>query len=315
MPLTPLSSRATRLQMKAVPCITWHGGNGFRMAERAPALEARIEGLAFPECPRWYGGRLWFSDMHAGRVGMYEPDGGVRPIVDVPGHAGGLGWLPDGRLLVVSMKDRQILRLDPGGLVLHADLGGFAEGNANDMVVDAFGRAYVGNFGFDLDAREDEKPSNVLLIEPNGTVHVVAEGLRFPNGMVISPDGQRLVVAESYGQRLLAFDIEPDGWLSAARVFANIAPNVPDGICGDEAGGIWVADPVYKQVFRVIEGGEVTHAYETGDLGAYACVLGGALRRILYVCLAATSDPAKTVEQRAGQIGAIPVDISGAGTP
>jgi len=258
---------------------------------------------------------LWFSDMHAGRVVLFDGDGSVRTIAEVPGDPGGLGWLPDGRLLVVSMRNRQVLRLDPEGLVLHADLGDHAEGKANDMVVDAFGRAYVGNFGFDLDRREEEKPTNVLLVEPNGTVHVVAEGLRFPNGMAISPDGERLIVAESYGQRLLTFDIEPDGWLSGGRVFADLTPNVPDGICIDEAGAAWVADPVYKQVFRVLDGGEVTHAYETGGLGAYACVLGGALRRVLYVCLAATSDPAKTVEQRAGQVGAIPVDVSGAGTP
>jgi sugar lactone lactonase YvrE len=183
------------------------------------------------------------------------------------------------------------------------------------MVVDVWGRAYVSNLGFDLDHGEDEKPTNVLLVEPSGAVHVVAEGLRFPNGMALLADGQTLIVAESFGQRLLAFDVEPDGWLSGGRVFADLKPNVPDGISADEAGAIWVADPVYRQVFRVLEGGEITHAYEAGDLGAYACVLGGALRRILYVCLAATSDPAQTAQQRAGRISALPVDVSGAGTP
>jgi sugar lactone lactonase YvrE len=285
------------------------------MSEGARVLEPRLEGLVFPECPRWYGGRLWFSDMHAGAVQMLDGDGQVQTVVEVPGGPGGLGFLPDARMLVVSMADRKVLRLDPGGLVVHADLAGFAEGKANDMVVDAFGRAYVGNYGFDLDGGGDEKATNVLLVEPSGTVHVVAEGLRFPNGMALLADGQTLVVAESYGQRLLAFDVEPDGWLSGGRVFADLKPNVPDGICADEAGAIWVADPVYRQVFRVLDGGEITHAYEAGDLGAFACVLGGALRRILYVCLALTSDPAKTVQQRAGRVSAIPVDVSGAGIP
>src|SRR5215510_7279316 len=166
------------------------------MVERAPVLESRIDGLAFPECPRWHGGQLWFSDMHGGRVARFESDGRVETVVEVAGGPGGLGWLPDGRLLVVSMDERKVLRLEADGLVMHADLRPYAGGKANDMVVDPFGRAYVGNFGFE--EGEEERPTNVLLVEPNGNVHVVAEGLRFPNGMGITPDGGTLIVAESF---------------------------------------------------------------------------------------------------------------------
>jgi sugar lactone lactonase YvrE len=283
------------------------------MAERT--LEGRIDGLVFPDAPRWHGGRLWYSDPHAGHVARADGEGRVEVVTDVPGGPGGLGWLPDDRLLVVSTAERQLLRLDPGGLVLHADLGGTAKGDANDLVVDRYGRAYVSNIGFDQQAGEDPQPTSLLLVELDGTVHVVAEQLNLPNAMVITSDGTTLIVAESYSKRLLAFDIEPDGWLSAPRTWADLQPNVPDGICADEGGGVWVADPVYRQVFRVVEGGMITHGYETGDLAPYACTLGGALRTILYVCLAATSDPAITAQVRSGRIAAVPVDSPGDGFP
>lgn len=278
-------------------------------------LAVRLEGLAFPECPRWHEGHLWVSDMHGGWVIRFDPIGQAEAIVEVPGGPGGLGWLPDGRLLVVSMRGRKIYRLDADGLHVHADLAGYGEGNANDMVVDSLGRAYVGNFGFDADHGEDEKPTTILLVEPKGAVHAVAEDLHFPNGMVITPDGSTLIVAESYSQRLTAFDIEPDGWLSGPRVWADLKPNVPDGICLDAEGGVWVADPVYHQVFRVTEGGNVTHGYETNDRGAFACMLGGNDRRELFVCTARTSDPERTVEEHLGHIESITVEIPGAGLP
>jgi sugar lactone lactonase YvrE len=283
------------------------------MAERV--LEARVEGLAFPDAPRWFGGQLWFSDAHGGTVLRADGDGRFEVVVEVPGGPGGLGFLPDGRLLVVATRDRQILRLDPDGLVLHADLGDRAVGDANDLVVDAYGRAYVGCLGFDAAGEASPSPTSLLLVEADGTVHEVATGLELPNGMHLSPDGSTLIVAESFGKRLLAFDVAADGWLSGARVWADLQPNVPDGICADDHGGVWVADPVYRQVFRVEEGGMVTHCHEAGDLAPYGCVLGGALRRVLYVCLAATSDPSETVERRAGRIAALPVEFSGAGTP
>lgn len=283
--------------------------------ERSEDFEVRLQGLAFPECPRWHDGRLWFSDMHAGSVHRLDAEGNVEHVVDVPGGPGGIGWLPDGRLLVVSMRDRKILRLDPDGLQVHADLASYGEGNANDMVVDSLGRAYVGNYGFDADAGEDEKPTSLLLVEPKGRVHVVAEALHFPNGMVISDDGRTLIVAESYAQRLTAFDIEADGWLTNARVWADLRPNVPDGICLDAEGAVWIADPVFHQVFRVVEGGNVTDAYALGDRGAFACMLGGGERTVLYVCTAHSSDPAQTITEKGGCIEAHPTSVPGAGLP
>jgi sugar lactone lactonase YvrE len=248
-------------------------------------------------------------------VAKADAEGRVEVVAEVPGGPGGLGWLPDDRLLVVSMRDRKVLRLDPGGLVVHADLGPFAKGDANEMVVDQYGRAYVSNIGFDQQAGEEPQPTNLLLVEADGTVHVVAEQLQVPNGMVITADGSTLIVAESFGMRLLAFDIAADGWLSDGRVWVDLAPNVPDGICADESGAIWVADPVYRQVFRVADSGMVTDVHETGDRAPYACMLGGALRTILYVCLASTSDPVRALESRTGRISAVPVDTAGAGLP
>jgi sugar lactone lactonase YvrE len=279
-----------------------------------------VEGLAFAEGPRWHDGRLWFSDMHDHRVVALNPDGTLTTIVEVPNQPSGLGWLPDGRLLVVSMTDRRLLRLDDDGRLVHAaDLGELATWHCNDMVVRADGLAYVGNFGFDLYGRgqADHRTADLLAVKPDGSVRVAADGLEFPNGTVITPDGSTLIVGESFAGRLTAFDVAPDGSLSGRRVWAQLVDAVPDGICLDAEGAIWVASPLGHQVLRVAEGGDVLDRVATGEQHAYACMLGGEDRRTLFVCTARSSDPDKCRAQRAGRIEAadVDVDVAGAGWP
>ncbi len=273
-----------------------------------------IDGLRFPEGPRWHEDRFWFSDMHDGKVIATSMGGVAETIVEVAAEPSGLGWLPDGRLLVVSMRDKRLLRLDPDGLAEVADLSSYATSHCNDMVVDAKGRAYVGNFGFDLYA--DEKPisADMVLVHPDGRVEIAARDLRFPNGTVITPDGKTLIVGESFGARLTAFDIAEDGTLSGRRVWAELEDYVPDGICLDEEGAIWVASPMGKGgVVRVREGGEVTGRIAV-EHDAFACMLGGPDRKTLFLCTSASSDPAKT-DARLGRIEMVEVSVPGAGLP
>ncbi len=273
-----------------------------------------LDGLAFAEGPRWRGDRLWFSDMHDHGVLSVTPEGRTQRHYEVPQRPSGLGWMPDGRLLVVSMVDRRLLIEREGVLEEHADLSELARFHCNDMVVDAQGGAYVGNFGFDLDAEESPCETELLRVEPDGRARVVAEGLRFPNGAVISPDGRTLVVGESFGACLTAFDIEPDGDLGGRRTWAALEGAVPDGICLDAEGCIWVASPVSKEVLRVREGGEVVERLATGDM-AIACMLGGPRRRTLYVLVSETTHPDEAVAKRSARILATEVEVAGAGLP
>ena len=178
------------------------------------AMNTLVEGLCFGEGPRWHDGRLWLSDMHAHQVINVDGQGNVDVVVEVPNRPSGLGWLPDGDLLIVSMRDRQVLRYDGAGLHTHSDLSQLASFDCNDMVVDGNGRAYVGNFGFDLHAGEAPKAAELICVEPDGSARIVADELLFPNGTVITPDGQTLIVGESWGGRLTAFDIDAAGNLS-----------------------------------------------------------------------------------------------------
>jgi sugar lactone lactonase YvrE len=273
-------------------------------------LHVLLDDLVFPECPRWHDGRLWFSDMYDQRVLAVTEDGNAELIVEVPNQPAGLGWLPDGTMLIVSMKDRRLMRLDRDGLSEVADLTTLAPFHCNDMVVDERGRAYVGNFGFDLDAGAEPTGTTLVCVEPDGEAWVVVEQLLFPNGCVVTPDGHTLVVAESFGQRLSAFDIDADdGSLSNPRIWADIRPNVPDGICIDAEGAVWIADPVNRGVLRVVEGKGAVDWVSTGERRAYACALGGADGHTLFVCTADSSNPPKAIERRAGRIEATTVDV------
>jgi sugar lactone lactonase YvrE len=278
------------------------------------ALRVLLEGLRFPEGPRWFQDRLWLSDMHAGLVLAVDLDGRAETIVKVPHEPSGLGWDPEGRLLVVSMQDRRLLRLEPAGLVEVADLSRFASWHCNDMVVDGRGRAYVGNFGFDLHGRAQPVAANLVLVQPDGRAEVAAADLRFPNGTVITPDGGTLIVAESFAARLTAFDVAADGRLANRRVWAGLEGGaVPDGICLDAEGAVWVASPTTREVLRVREGGAVAERIAC-DRAAIACMLGGPERRTLFVCTAKALDPAET-GAREGRIERVEVDVPGAGWP
>jgi sugar lactone lactonase YvrE len=283
------------------------------MNSRTPA--SVLDGLAFPEGPRWRDGHLYFSDQHDRRVIRMDPSGSAEPIVEVAEQPSGLGWLPDGRMLVVSMRDRRLLRLEDGSLVEHADLSALATGECNDMVVDAQGRAYVGNFGFDMYGGEDPCETVMIRVDPDGTASVATDGLAFPNGTVITDDGTTLIVGESYAGRLTAFTIGPDGSLRDRRLFAQMQGAVPDGICLDAAGAVWVACPLTGRVLRIRDGGEVLDEIKTTGEFAYACMLGGNDRRTLYICTAASSDPKETINLRSGRIEAIEVEVPGAGLP
>ncbi len=276
------------------------------MADRTPLV--LLDQLVFPECPRWHDGRLWFSDMHARRVFAMATDGEPEIILQGEEMPGGLGWLPDGRLLVVAMAGRKLQRLDPNGLVDVADLSSLTEHSCNDMVVDPNGRAYIGSCSFAQTDTGERVRTPVMCVEPDGEAWVVAEQLMFPNGMVITDGGRTLVVGESYGQRLSAYDLNADGSLANPRVWADLRPNVPDGICLDADGGIWVADPVNNGVMRVVQGAGPVDWIPTSR-GAYACALGGEDGRTLYVCTAETSNPRKTLELCSGRIESVRVDI------
>ena len=278
--------------------------------------EARLvlDGLVFPEGPRWFEGRLWFSDMHAHEVVAVTPEGERETIVEVPNQPSGLGFLPDGRLLVVSMTDRKLLRLDPDGLWEVADISRLAPYHCNDMVVDSDGNAYIGNFGFDLTDGSPPRETTMVMVTPDGEASVVADALQFPNGTVITPDGQTLIVAESWGQRLTAFDIEAGGRLSNRRVWAELG-FPPDGICLDAEGAIWVAVPTNPGALaRVAAGGEVLQRVEVDDMGVYACMLGGEGRTTLFSLEAPTSNP-QPCDPRRGRIRAFDVAVGGAGLP
>jgi sugar lactone lactonase YvrE len=276
--------------------------------------KAILDGLYFPEGPRWHDGKLWFSDMHGHRVMTVGLDGTAAAVVDVPAAPSGLGWLPDGRLLIVSMEDRRLLRLDPSGLTEVADLSRLATFHCNDMVVDAQGRAYVGNFGFDLHGGATPAPAPILLVLPSGEVRVAADELQFPNGTVITPDGRTLIIGESFAARLTAFDVAADGSLSNRRVWATLSSGVPDGICLDAEGAIWVASPISAEVLRVREGGEVTDRVAV-EKQAFACMLGGPERRHLFICTASSGDPKIARDLRDGRIEVVEVEVPGAGLP
>jgi len=280
--------------------------------------ETRIvaSGLSFPECPRWHDGRLWFSDMGSPRrVATMDDGGDIETVVHVPNAPGGLGFLDDGSLLVVSMEDRRLLRLDQGRLEEIADLSGIATWHANDMVIDAAGRAYVGNFGFDFLGGAPPVDATLALVDPSGGVKAVADGIEFANGMVITPDGQTLVVAETMGGRLTTFDIGPDGALSGRRIFCEMPDFSPDGICLDAEGAIWAGSIFHNEFVRVLEGGEVTDRVPVAGKWAVACMLGGRQRTTLYLCTVATSMADMLEGKAEGFIEAIEVAIPGAGLP
>jgi sugar lactone lactonase YvrE len=290
-----------------------------------------VSGYTFLESPRWHNDRLWLSDFYTHQVLRVDLQGQVEAIADVPGQPSGLGWLPDGRLLVVSMRDRRVLRQEADGrLVTHADLSSIATGHANDMVVDAQGRAYVGNFGFDLMGGGTPQTSKLARVDPDGSVHAVASDMCFPNGSMITPDGKTLIVGETMGNRLSAFDIQPDGALGARRDWATFGP-VPaltdigsvlgnlkaasDGATLDAEGAVWFADAMGNRVVRMAPGGDILETISTGTLGAFACTLGGPAGRTLFICVAPDFNEHARQLAREASVWTTEVGVPGAGRP
>ena len=293
-------------------------------------LTTVLSGRSYLECPRWHDGRIWVVDFYTHEVLSAAEDGSdLRVEAAVPQQPSGLGWLPDGRLLVVSMRDATLLRREPdGSLVVHADLAPYVSGHPNDMVVDERGRAYVGNFGFDLMAGAPIAPAALLRVDPDGAVTRVAEDMMFPNGSVLTDDGV-LLVAETFGNRVTAFDVAADGGLSGRRVWAEFGPVpastviaealpelvvAPDGCCLDTEGLLWVADGAHGRAVRVREGGEIVDEVVTGS-GVFACMLGGSDGRTLYLCAAPDFDEHARSAARDAQLLAVQVEVPHAGRP
>ena len=291
------------------------------------AVRTLAQGIYFGEGPRWHEGRLWLSDFYASRVCSVSLAGDLQAELELEGRPSGLGWLPDGSLLVVRMELREVWRRWPDGrFERHADLTGHSAFLCNDMVVDGQGRAYVGNFGFDLDAELrargpesviGDHPTTVLaLVQPDGTVSDAAPGEKFsfPNGMVITPDGGTLIVGETLGGRLTAFDIADDGTLTNRREWAPTWPRVPDGICLDASGAVWIANPLAPECALNAPGGEVLAVIETG-LPCYACMLGGPEGKHLFMLVAPSSDAHEAAKAPLGKVLVAEVDVGRAGLP
>jgi sugar lactone lactonase YvrE len=267
-----------------------------------PALHTLMSGLAFPESPRWHDDRLWFSDWGAHEVIAVSLDGRSEVVVGVPSFPMCIDWLPDGRLLIVSASEGLVLRREfDGSLTTHAELTGLADHPWNEIVVDGRGNAYVNNIGFDFPGGEFA-PGMLALVTPDGSARQVAEGVAFPNGMVVTPDNSTLILAESYGNKLTAFEIAADGGLPSRRVWADLDGGFPDGICLDDENAVWYGDVPNKRCVRVREGGEVLQTIDL-DRGCFACALGGADRRTLFLIANDWGGPADTDEgERKGQV-------------
>ena len=295
-----------------------------------PEFATLASGLSFTECPRWRDGRLYVSDFYTQRVLALTMDETMETVAHVPQQPSGLGFLPDGRLLIVSMRDRKVLRREMNGsLVTHADLSSLAPWYLNDMLVDEDGRAWVGNFGFNLMGGAPACKTVLICVDPDGTARVVADGLGFPNGMVRTPDGRTLILAESLMNRLSAFDVT-SGTLSERRTWAAFGDPptstdaaellgqvdvAPDGICLDAEGAVWVADAVHGRLIRVAEGGRILEEFVTNGLGVFACMLGGNDGRTLFACVAPTFHEAEASSKHHAAILMTRVEVPHAGLP
>jgi sugar lactone lactonase YvrE len=284
------------------------------------------EGLGFGEGPRWHEGRLWYSDFYRHGIYSMAEDGSDEVLHHVVAtQPSGLGWLPDGDLLSVSMTDMRVLRFHGDEVSTFADISEHCGFWANDMVVSTNGVSYVGNFGFDLDTRlaelgverfiaEAPPTTNLVVLDVAGNVIQVVADMAFPNGAVITPDGATLIVGETFGSALTAFDVRDDGTLINRRVWAPLEMAASDGMCLDAEGQIWFANALTNHCVRVREGGEVTGTV-TCSKRAFACMLGGEDRRTLFVMTSGSSDRFEIADRTESCIEAVRVDVAGAGRP
>jgi len=266
------------------------------------------DGLVFPESPVWRGDRLWFTDAHAGSVHTLDRSSTVTTVANVPGRPTGLGFLADGTPLVLASTERCLYRVKTGRAVLHADLSALVDFPLSDLLVLSNDRAFVGNYGFDLEAGAEPATTTLVCVDTDGSAWVVALDLLFPNGMAVTPEG-RLLVAESMGRRISSFGITAAGGLDDPQVWADVQPHIPVGICLDAEGAAWVTDPVEQQVVRIAPGRGVIDTITTGATGAYGCALGGPDGRTLYITTADSSDPAETTALRSGRLQVCDVDV------
>jgi sugar lactone lactonase YvrE len=302
-------------------------------------LKKLAEGIHFGEGPRWHENKLWFSDMQGFKVMTLDLENNLETVCEIPNQPSGLGWLPNGDLLIVSMTDRKILKFSNGLLSTHADLSKYISYNCNDMVVSKNGTAYVGNFGM-KDAQDKVKKTRLMIVKEDGEVIEGPDKLSFPNGTVITEDGKTLIVGETLAGKLTSFEISSDGLLENRKTWATIASPivlgfikflrklgvvfpetggsskfyVPDGICLDEKNGIWVASPTSSSVIRVEKGGKITNEIKTPK-NAYACMLGGTDRKTLYILVAESSDADICRASPKGEIYSTEVNIAGSGSP
>jgi len=299
---------------------------------QARALTQLLEGGAFFESPRWHEGRWWVSDFYRHGVYTVSTDGTEELVLEVEHQPSGLGWMPNGSLLVVSMKNQRVLRRDRYGSVgVHAELGAFTDSWLNDMVVDGQGRAWVGCFGFDLMAFADPQLAPLMRVDPDGTTSVAAEDTRFPNGTVITPDGSTLILGETAGCCYTAFTIQADGTLSDRRIWAQLAPAPdlgplqemlpqiaigPDGCTLDAELHIWSADEVGGRCIRIAPGGAIVDEIRVPEgLGCFACALGGDDGRTLLMCAAPDFLETNRAQARDAVLLATEVDVPHAGWP
>ena len=273
--------------------------------------EILIDGLAFAEGPRWRDGRLYFSDVPAGMVHSVDTAGNLKTEAEIDGFPSGLGWLPDGTLLIARGAPAAIVRADGS---VYADLSDVAAFPPNDMIVDPRGRVFVGTCDIGGIGSGAPSPSQLIQVDPDGTVTVVDGDMRFPNGPVVTPDGDTLIVAETFGAGLKAFDISGDGPARDKRQWAAVDGSLPDGICLDAEGAVWFADALGQKAVRVKEGGEVLGEV-VPQQACFACTLGGEDMRTLFIITGAFVAPEENLRNRPGRIEFTTVDVPGGGSP
>jgi len=280
-------------------------------------LQTLMSGIVFGEQPRWHEDRLWFSDWGRPEVIAVGLEGNSEVILEARSFPCCVDWLPDGRLLLVSAREGLLLRREPdGSLVTHGDLTGVSDPPpGNELVVDGRGNAYVNGPGFDMMAGAEFAPGGIAVVAPDGSARQVADNIAFPNGMLVTADNSTLIVADSYSKCLAAFDIEPDGTLANRRVWAELGDGVPDGICLDAEGAVWYGDVPNQRCVRVREGGEVLQTIEL-DRGCFACALGGADRRTLFMMAQEWHGPEGMLQgPRTGQVLSVEAPAPGVGWP
>ncbi|MEO6124015.1 MAG: SMP-30/gluconolactonase/LRE family protein [Ilumatobacteraceae bacterium] len=271
------------------------------MIDDHPVWDVVVDHLRFPEGLRWRQDTLYFSDVFDRSVHRVRPGQSAEFLANVPGRPSGLGFLPDGTLLAVSMRDRSIVTIVNGSIEPYADLSGLAGGDCNDMLVDPHGRAYVGNFGYDYAGGEERRAAQLVLIEPDRGARIVAENVWFPNGMILSPDGRTLMLAETSAERITLFTVDAEGSLSDRRTFEDIPGIRPDGIALDSHGAVWVASPGTAEIVQFDPNGEIVRRWPAPGGMSQGCALGGSDGNTLFVACSPTHDERES-EQRLGCI-------------